>query len=247
MQHAPVLVGPQPADVPAGGRVPAGVLDEGRVGPQVGAHGLPAARAARHEPGGHAHVPLLADHGGHGPGVVVGGVVAGGGALEEPVVALGVEQAVLGQAGPLEAVVDVRGQDEEVAAGQEREQVGVDGAGAGLVAQEGDVARPVGPLLLRARKGVEAGRVGVGEAVAGDEVGEALGEDGAGVGVSVGDGQARPGPDDDGVRLVQEGGEAVDAGGGGVQYGCAVHAPIMLIRCMGRKDPRADAGGRAPE
>ena len=60
------------------GRVPAGVLHKGVVGPQVCGH--PPA-AAGHEFGRDMPVVLLGDHGHHLVVIVVGGLVAGGGAL----------------------------------------------------------------------------------------------------------------------------------------------------------------------
>ena len=64
-----------------GSRVPAGILHEGVVGPQVCGHPPAAAGATGHEFGRDMPVVLLGDHGHHLVVIVVGGLVAGGGAL----------------------------------------------------------------------------------------------------------------------------------------------------------------------
>jgi len=77
VEDTPLLLGVEPVGVPASGRMSPGVLDEGRIHAQIRAHRLAAARAARHESGGDAHVPLPGDHHPDQRLVVVGGVVAG--------------------------------------------------------------------------------------------------------------------------------------------------------------------------
>ena len=134
--------------------------------------------------------------------------MARGGALEKTVVALRVEEALLGEARHLETVVDVGGHDEEIVVPHQVEKVAVHVARGGLVAQQGDHPGPERPPFLGGREGVEAARVRVRDATGLHEVGEALLEDRARVGVAVRDGQARARADDDGVGPLHQRGQS---------------------------------------
>ena len=72
-------------------------------------------RAVRHELAGNPQVALLVDHGTDGIFVVPGFLAARAAALEEAVIALCVEEPLLVEARPLEAVVHVGGEHEVVA------------------------------------------------------------------------------------------------------------------------------------
>ena len=118
--------------------------------------------------------------------VVVGGVVAGDRTLQQPVIALRVEQTLLVETGRLETMIHVRCDDEIVALVDEAQQVRVRLPRAGLVAEQGDHAAPKRPAFLRRGEGVEAARVGVRDTALGAKVSETLVEDRARVMIAVG-------------------------------------------------------------
>ena len=93
-------------------------------------------------------------------------------ALEQTIVALGVEQPLFVESCLLELMVYIGGDDEIVLVFHEFEQVVIDRFRGRHIAVEIDMSAPVGPKLLLSRKVVEARRVHVGEAVFFDEIGE---------------------------------------------------------------------------
>ena len=118
-------------------------------------------RAVRHELAGNPQVALLVDHGTDGIFVVPGFLAARAAALEETVIALCVEEPLLVEARPLEAVVHVGGEHEVVAIAQEVEKLLVDMPRYGIVAVAHDVTAPEGPVLLQGIVRVEPAGVHV--------------------------------------------------------------------------------------
>lgn len=91
--------------------IPALVLDEGVVAPQVHGHGPAADRAMRDKFCGDTHIPLLCHHAPDGFLVVPGLLTAWLRALPQAVVSLGIEQPRLIKAGQLELMVHIGGKD----------------------------------------------------------------------------------------------------------------------------------------
>ena len=179
--------------------MPALVLDEAVIRPQIHGHLSTADGTLRDELGRHAQAALAQDHASHGLAVVVGPLVAGERALPEPVVSLRVEEPVLVDAGILEAVVDVRGEHEVVAVADEPDDCLVRGSHLALVAVVPDVTAPPGPSLLGGGKGVEAARVHVADAVTCGEVAEESLEPLTVIGEATRGGEAGTGADQHGI------------------------------------------------
>ena len=174
---------------PRGRRMPALILDERSIRPEVHAHGLAAHRAVRHEFARHLHarertsrqrqlavrpryVALRFEHRADRGLVVVRLLVARLAALPEAVIALGVEEPLFVEARQLELMVNVGGEHEVVAAAHEVEQVGVYAGRREVVTVAIDVAAPIRPMLLEGVEGVEPTGIHVGEAVLLDEIAE---------------------------------------------------------------------------
>mgnify|MGYP001639687314 CR=1 FL=1 len=118
-----------------GSRRPSLALNEAGIDAQIRRHLLTAPRAARNQLRRDAHALLAGHRLAYPLLVVVGGIVAGDRTLQQPVIALRVEQAFLVEAGILETVIDVRGDHEVVATVHEVQEVRVHLPRAGLVAQ----------------------------------------------------------------------------------------------------------------
>lgn len=174
-QHLPSDVLQEPP-VPLLGRVPSLVLDEPAVDAEIGRGRRPAVGASRYQFGRDPHVPLLRDHPPDLGLVVPCDLPAGHGALEEPVVALGVVEPLLVEARLLELVIHVGGDDEVVLPAEDAEQVPVRLPDGGVVALHHDRPGPPGPELLPGAIGVEPSGVQVAYVVLRYEVGEALPE-----------------------------------------------------------------------
>ena len=139
--------------------------------------------------------------------VVVGPVVARHGALPEAVVALRVEEPVLGESRLLELVVHIGGDDEEVLVADDRQQLGVSVLRRVRVTVAPDVAAPESPGLLRGAVGVEARGIHVRETVGIDEIAEEPFEALSRVGESGAGRKTRTGADDDGIGIFDRLGE----------------------------------------
>ena len=107
--------------VSIGGDVPAFVFDEGAIGAQVHCCVRSAMGAMGHKLARYAHVVLLIHHGQNALLIVPGFLAAWAAALEETVIALRIEQAMLVESRALEAVINVGGEHEVIAAAYEFE------------------------------------------------------------------------------------------------------------------------------
>ena len=103
------LVPPQKLRIPLCRPMPPLVLDEGIITAQIHRHRSAADRTAWHKLAWHTHIALLLDHLTHGFLVVVGFLTARLTALEQPVIALCVEQTMLVEPGFLELMVNIGG------------------------------------------------------------------------------------------------------------------------------------------
>ena len=189
--------------ISAGCLVPPSVLHEPAVDAEIGDHPPPASGTAGDELRGYAHVLLLGGHPAHGGLVIVRLLRAGDAALEEPIVALGVEQPLLIETGQLELVVHIGGQDEVVPAFHQFQEVGVRLPGSGVVTVDANEAAPPGPVLLLRRERVEPAAVHVADAVLGPEIREVIFEAFPSVVEPGGSREAGTSADDDGVRVFQ--------------------------------------------
>ena len=106
--------------------------------------------------------------------IVVGLLVTRFRTLEQPVVALGIEQPLFVEARLLELVVDIGGNDEIVLVLHELQEVVVNGFRSRNVAIVENVSAPIGPMLLLGRELMEPCHVHIGEAVFLDEIGKIL-------------------------------------------------------------------------
>ena len=104
--------------------------------------------------------------------VVVGLLVARFRTLEQPIVALRVEQPLFVEARLLELVVDISGDDEIVLVQHEFQEVVVNGFRGGYIAVVVNVSAPIGPMFLFGRELMEPCCVHIGEAVFLDKIGE---------------------------------------------------------------------------
>ena len=186
---------PEESLVPPGGGIPAFILDEGIVTPQVHGHGTAAPGAAGHQLRGDPHVPLFRKHFADGLLVVIGLLMAGLGALPKAIVPLGVEQPLLVEARQLELVVHIGGQDKVILVLYQLQQIVIHGLRRLFIAVHQDLPAPPGPVLLQTFKGIESAGVHVPDAVPGLKVAEIPPEPFPGVGHPRGGGQARPRPD----------------------------------------------------
>ena len=149
--------------------------------------------------GGDAPVLLFLHHLPDGFLVIVGFAVAGDGALPQAIVPLGIEQAGLGKAGFLEAVVDVGGQDKIVFGLYQTEQIGIDRPGRVHIAVDEDKPAPVGPVFLPGFEGIEAPGIHVVEAAGLLKIGKIPFKPFPVIGQAGRSGQARARADDHGV------------------------------------------------
>ena len=202
-EHPLPLAAAEEGLIAPGGGVPALVLHEGVVRAQVHGHGPAADGAVGHQPGGHPHVPLLLQHPAHRLLVVVGLGMAGLGALPQAVVPLGVEDAALVKARPLELMVHVGGEHEVVLLPNQVQQVPVHRPGRVHIPVVPDVPAPPGPVLLQAVKGEEAPGVHVWDAVFLLKIPEIALKPLPGVGEASRGGQPRSRPHHHGLRPVK--------------------------------------------
>ncbi len=121
--------------------------------------------------------------------------------MEQAVVPLGVEQAVLIEACLLEAMIHVGGEDEIVLVPDQIEELPIHRLGRVHIAVDPNIAAPVGPKLLLRRIGVETAGIHVGEAVFPAEVRKVFFESLPAVHEARRRGQTRARADDHSVRF----------------------------------------------
>lgn len=131
--------------------------------------------------------------------IVVGFLVTRFRTLEQPIVALGVEQSLFVEACLLELVINIGGNDEIVLVLHELQEVVVNGFRGRYITVVVDMTAPIGPMFLLGRELMESRCVHVGEAVFLDEIGEILFEAFAIIGEARRGGEACASTDDDGV------------------------------------------------
>ena len=127
--------------------IPALVLDEGVVAPQVHGHGPAADRAMRDKFRWDTHIPLLCHHAPYGFLVVPGLLTAWLRALPQAVVSLGIEQPLLIKAGQLELVVHIGGKDKVIFIMDQLQQFIINGLGGFLVSVYQNMAAPPSSYL----------------------------------------------------------------------------------------------------
>ena len=218
-QHVLPFVCLKERSVPVRRGMPPGVLHKGLIGAQVHGDRPAAVRADRDQVMGKAHgeTPVLRHleyavwiqdkalrrHGFSDPVFIVVGLFdAAPGTLEQPVIALRVEEPLLVKAGALEAVVHIGGDHEIVPAPDQREEVMVHGFWRIHVSVDIDVPRPEGPAGLRVGERVEAAGIHIPEAEVLPEIKEIPVEPLAAVGKAGGRGKACASADDDGISAL---------------------------------------------
>ena len=190
--------------------VPALILHEGFVGPQVCRHRFPAARTFRDEFGGDPHIFLFVPHLPDNGFIVIGLWVAGDAALEQAVVALGVKQAVLVKAGFLKTVIHIGGEHKIILVFHQGQQILIDRFRRVHIAIDHDVSCPECPHLFRCFVGVKTAGIHISKAIFFAEVGEIFLEAFPAVGEPGGGGESRSGADEDCVRFGKCGFQSVD-------------------------------------
>ena len=118
------------------------VLDKGIIAAQVHRHRSAADRAVRHKFAWHTHIALLLDHLTNDFFVVVGFLTARLTALEQAVIALCIEQAVLVEPGFLETVIHVGSQHEIILVLHQLQKIIVDRFGGIHIAVDVGFHRP---------------------------------------------------------------------------------------------------------
>ena len=219
-QHVLSLVRFQESRIVRRGCMPSCVLHKGVVRAQVHCRGTPGFRVGREQIVRQAHreLPILRHlkdavfilnealslHGEHRPVLVIPGSVAAPlCVLKEAVIALRVKQPGLVKTRAPELMIHVGRDNEIVLILYQSQQIGIDRLRRVDVAVKLDVPRPPGPAGLAVREGIEAAGIHVRDAEALDEIEENLLEALAAVGQPGGRGEARSGPDHNGVRGFQ--------------------------------------------
>ena len=119
--------------------------------------------------------------------------------LEQTVIALGVEQPLLVEACLLELVVDIGGDDEIILVFHDFKQSVINGFWSRQVSVALDMAAPISPMLLFARKLVEACRVHIRKTIFINEIGKVFTEPFARIGEPRRGGQSGPRANHDGI------------------------------------------------
>ena len=115
---------------------------------------------------------LLLNHARHGLEIVIGRVVTRNAALPQAVVALGVEQPLFRESCELEAVVNIRCEDEEILACEQLKELVVGVFWGFNIAVVPDVSAPIRPLFFQRFEWIKTGRVHVGKPVGFNEIRE---------------------------------------------------------------------------
>ena len=158
--------------IPTGSLMPSRILNESRISAQIHAHRLATPRAVGDKLAGDSHVMLLLNHARHGLEIVIGRVMTRNAALPQAVVALGVEQSLFRESCELEAVVNIRCEDEEILACEQLKELVVGVFWSLNVAVVPDVATPIRPLFFQGFEWIKAGRVHIGKPVGLNEIRE---------------------------------------------------------------------------
>lgn len=112
--------------------------------------------AVGHKFAWYAHVVLSIHHGKNALFIVPGFLAAWVAALEEAVIALRIEQAMLVESRALEAVINVGGEHEVITAAYEFEQFFIDRFWNWIEAVARDVSAPKRPMLFKGLVGIES-------------------------------------------------------------------------------------------
>jgi len=160
-------------------------------------------RANRQKLRGNLHLLLAFHHFADQCFVIKGLLTAWYAALKQSVVALCIEQPLFVKSRFLKAMVYVGRDDEVVFIRHQLQQILINRPWRAQIAADVNVPAPIGPMLLRGRKGIKTAGVHIPEIVFFREIGKVLLEPFAGVDKPGGGGKSGPRADHDRVRRFQ--------------------------------------------